>query len=342
MSAHHALKVGIFGAGSIGCHLAARLAATGTAVHLLGRPRIGDAIRKHGLSASDHLGQRWEAAGENLSFDATVTPAFLNCDVILVCVKSAATPEAGQALAGLPKGCLVVSLQNGVRNAQQLEQALPQCSVLTGMVPFNVVNQGNAHFHQGSEGSLDIQDAQQLDAIEAEFAKAQLPWRRHPDMLAVQWSKLVLNLNNPINALSGLPLRTELSQRAYRQCLALAQTEALSLMDRAAIPTAKIIALPTALIPRALNVPDWLFARLGSKMLAIDPQARSSMWEDLELGRKTEIDWLNGEVLRLAEQLKCHAPVNAKLVELIRAAESGGRRDWSGAELLAQLKQQKT
>jgi 2-dehydropantoate 2-reductase len=72
-------------------------------------------------------------------------------------------------------------------------------------------------------------------------------------------------------------------------------------------------------------------------MLAIDPLARTSMWEDLEAGRRTEIDYLNGEVVRLAESLGRTAPVNAKLVELIRGAESGRARGMTGSDLLGEL-----
>ena len=75
-------------------------------------------------------------------------------------------------------------------------------------------------------------------------------------------------------------------------------------------------------------------------MLAMDPLARSSMWEDLEAGRQTEVDWINGEVLRLAESLGQSAPINERLVALIRSAESGGRRDWEAMELLADLQRQ--
>ncbi len=60
------------------------------------------------------------------------------------------------------------------------------------------------------------------------------------------------------------------------------------------------------------------------------------MWEDLEAGRPTEIDYLNGEVVRLADSLGRRAPVNRRLVELIRAAETD-RRAWSGADLLREL-----
>jgi 2-dehydropantoate 2-reductase len=73
-------------------------------------------------------------------------------------------------------------------------------------------------------------------------------------------------------------------------------------------------------------------------VLAIDPVARSSMWEDLEAGRATEIDWINGEVVRLGREHGVPTPVNSTLVELIRQAEDGGRRDWSGRELLSVLR----
>jgi 2-dehydropantoate 2-reductase len=72
-------------------------------------------------------------------------------------------------------------------------------------------------------------------------------------------------------------------------------------------------------------------------MLAIDPHARTSMWEDLQAGRRTEIDYLNGEVVRLAESLGRRAPVNAKLVELIRGVEAGRSTRMAGPELLAEI-----
>ena len=80
-----------------------------------------------------------------------------------------------------------------------------------------------------------------------------------------------------------------------------------------------------------------MFKLLANKMLAIDPLARSSMWEDLEAGRKTEVDYINGEVVQLAAQLNRQAPVNQKLIDLIKAAEDGGKRDWAASDLLAAL-----
>ncbi|MGJ8669673.1 MAG: 2-dehydropantoate 2-reductase [Oceanococcus sp.] len=331
-------SIAIFGAGSIGCYVGARLAASGCQVHFIGRPRIAQAVAQHGLSASDHHGKRWQAEKAKISFSEQADQLLATADCVLVCVKSAATSEAAQALAPwLKANTLVISLQNGLHNAAELQHQLPQHKVLAGMVPFNVVNQGKGHFHQGSEGELEVQQDACLDDVSAVFQHADLPLIQHTDMQSVLWAKLILNLNNSINALSGQPLKTELSQRSFRRCLALAQHEALDLMQHAEIKPAKIIAIPTAWIPYALNVPDLVFRILGGKMLAIDPQARSSMWEDLQTGRKTEIDWLNGEILRLAESLQLSAPVNQKLYDLIRIAEVGGKRDWAGDELLKHL-----
>ena len=257
---------------------------------------------------------------------------------MLVTVKSAATESAAAELAEVLKpGAMVVSFQNGVRNGEVLRERLTDQVVVTGMVPFNVLNRGGGVFHQGTKGALDVQSHPGLTPYVAAFERAGLPLTQHDDIVPVQWAKLLLNLNNPINALSDLPLRDELSQRSYRRCLAAAQTETLALLDAAGITPAKLLEVPVHRFPAILRLPDFLFRRLAAKMLAVDPLARTSMWEDLEAGRTTEIDYLNGEVVRLAESLHRTAPVNAKLVELIREAETN-RRPWSGPDLLRELR----
>jgi 2-dehydropantoate 2-reductase len=145
--------------------------------------------------------------------------------------------------------------------------------VLEGMVPFNVVERGPGAFHQGSAGELEIRHTPAMQPFVDEFRKAGLPLIQHVDMLPVQWAKLLLNLNNAINALANRPLKEELSQRAYRICLGMAQKEALALLKRADIRPARVTPLPATWIPRVLGVPDALFERLGRRMLTIDPLA---------------------------------------------------------------------
>jgi 2-dehydropantoate 2-reductase len=330
-------EICVFGAGSIGCYVGGRLAATGSRVSFVGRERLGQELRAHGLHLTDWRGNDMRVAPAALRF-GTEPALAAGADLVLVAVKSAGTAGAGRALAAVLKpGAIVISFQNGLHNAEVLRKELPGRTVLTGMVEFNVVNRGKGAFHQGSEGGLEAQDDPGLERFLAAFAAAGLPLKRHADMHGVQWSKLLLNLNNAINALAGVPLKEELSQRAFRQCLAMAQQEGLALLDVAGITPVRL-KIPPRWIPRLLSVPDYVFQRLAGKMLAIDPLARSSMWEDLEAGRPTEIDYLNGEIVRLAQNLRRAAPVNARLVALVLEAEKGGKRNWTGEALLAELR----
>jgi 2-dehydropantoate 2-reductase len=329
------LVIAIFGAGAIGCWVGGRLAAGGADVTLIGRARVMDELAG-GLHVTE-LGGR---------HDATVTPkvatepaAAAAADLVLVTVKSHQTAEAGAELATvLPESAVVVSLQNGVRNVDALRAALPPGrQVLAAMVPFNVVRRSPGAYHRASDGALSVDDhpavASFLDACRA----AELPIEPRRDMTAVLWAKLVLNLNNAINALSGEPIAAELAQRAFRLCVSAAQREALDVLAGAKQDVARLTAIPPRWLPRLLTVPDPVFRLLGSRVVAIDPAARSSMWADLDAGRPTEIDYLQGEVVALAEQLGKDAPINRALARLVREAEAGGKRDFSGDALRSAL-----
>ncbi|TCO40609.1 2-dehydropantoate 2-reductase [Kribbella antiqua] len=330
------MAIVVYGAGGIGCYVGGRLAAGGAAVVFVGRQRVADELGAHGLRLTDYLGADLRVAAEDVRYE-TSPAAAAEADLVLVTVKSAATESAAAELAEVLKpGAIVVSFQNGVRNGELLRERLKDQVVLTGMVPFNVLNRGGGVFHQGTEGALDVQRHPGLAPYVDAFARAGLPLKQHDDILPVQWAKLLLNLNNPINALSDLPLRDELSQRAFRRCLAAAQAETLALLDAKGIKPAQLLPIPMNRFPMILRLPDFLFRRLAGKMLAIDPLARTSMWEDLEADRRTEVDYLNGEVVRLAESLGRTAPVNSKLTQLIHEAEST-RRSWSGPDLLREL-----
>lgn len=332
-------RIVIYGAGSIGCYIGGRLLAGGSDVGFIGRARIADQLCREGIKLSRYDNCRWYVPPEqtDVSTDAARAAA---ADLVLVTVKSAATHKAAEELASvLRPGTIVVSFQNGIGNADVLRAALPHYTVLEGMVPFNVVERGPGAFHQGSAGELEIKHAPAIQPFAGEFRKAGLPLVQHADMLPVQWAKLLLNLNNAINALANRPLKEELSQRAYRMCLAMAQKEALALLKHAGIRPARLTPLPASWIPRVLGVPDALFERLGRTMLTIDPLARSSMSDDLAAGRPTEIDWINGEVVRLAQRLNQTAPVNERLCELVRETErSETRPSWPGEALLAELR----
>jgi 2-dehydropantoate 2-reductase len=322
-------RVVIFGAGAVGCWVGARLAASAN-VTLYGRARVLDALGE-GVRTTD-LGGGDVTTRPALSTDPRVAA---DAELVLVTVKSAATAEAAATLAAVAApGATIVSLQNGVRNARMLAELLPEHVVVAGMVPFNVVRPAPSHFHRATDGVLMFAPC---PALAGACAAAGLAAAERRDMLAVLWGKLLINLGNAINALCGLPLVEQLSQRAYRRCVAACQREALALLAVADEPAARLTLVPPGWMPRLLGLPDALFRPLARRMVAVDANARSSMWDDLEQGRATEVDYLQGEIVALAERLERDAPVNRRVVELVHAAERGGRRNWGGDELLAQV-----
>ncbi|MBH0779696.1 2-dehydropantoate 2-reductase [Nocardia bovistercoris] len=332
------MNVVVLGAGNIGVFVGGRLAAAGARVTFVGRPRVLDEITASGLRLTDLDGDEVTLRADRFR-TATTVEDVETADLVLVTVKSAATAEIVRDLVGrIRPATTVISLQNGIGNDAVIRDVLPTCAVLAGMVMFNVVHHPGGRFHRGTDGGIAVQDDPALTAVAPLFERAGLALRRYADLLPVQWAKLLLNLNNPINALSGRPLRAELADRDYRRCLAMTQSEALAVMNRARIRPARLTPLPPELMTRLLTVPDAVFRRVAGRVLAIDPVARSSMADDLALGRKTEISWLCGEIVELGAMVGLPTPVNRRLIEMIVAAEHGDRRTWTGPELLEQLR----
>ena len=339
------MKICIYGAGSIGCYFGGRLAATGADISFMTRPRMYSELSKTGLKLTDYLGNDLSISANKLKLSQD--PSIVSdADIIFVCVKSAATEQVAQTLkeylvdqeSDLKHKPYIISFQNGLSNVQVLKHFLPDLIILEGMVPFNVAALGSGHFHQGTSGAIHVKSFSSQQDLAQLFKKAQLDIVFEQNMLAVQWAKVLLNLNNSINALSKLPLKAQLSNHQYRQCLAMAQQETLDLLDLAQIKPAKLTAISAHLIPKIIGLPNILFKILSRKMLKIDPLARSSMQDDLIAGRSTEVDWINGEVVRLAHRLNTQAPVNELLIELIKQAEVSGAEYSIGAnDLKARL-----
>jgi len=325
------VHVAIFGAGAIGCWVGGRLAAAGTRVTLIGRSRVLDELAG-GLRVVELDDRVIESRPELATEPAPARDA----DFVLVTVKSGATAEAARALADV-RG-LVISVQNGVRNPSVLRETLPAERVLAGMIEFNVVKSAPGTYRRTTSGRLMIERAVAAEPLADASNAAGLPCELRADIVAVQWAKLVLNLNNAINALSNVPLVDELANRDFRRCFAAAQREAIAVLAAAGQPIAKLSPLPPTWLPKILGAPDWLFHAIAKRFVAVDPRARSSMWDDFEAKRPTEIDYLQGEIVALAARVGRAAPVNAALVGLVRAAEAGGRRDYRGHELYELLR----
>jgi 2-dehydropantoate 2-reductase len=260
---------------------------------------------------------------------ATSADAARDADLVLVTVKSAQTAEAARELAPvISPTTIVVSLQNGVRNVGVLRDTFGP-RVRAGMVPFNVIRPEPGHYHRASGGTLMFEPSPLAEACR----RARLPYQLGDDMGAVQWAKLVLNLNNAINALSNLPLAAELADRGFRRCFGAALLEAVDVIGASGQRLARLTPLPMTLLGHVMAMPDAMYRLFAKRVATIDPTARSSMWDDLEQKRPTEVDYIQGEIVALADKLGRDAPVNRALMRLIKAAEQGGKRQFTGLEL---------
>ena len=330
-------RIVIVGAGSVGCFVGGLWRNAGLDVAFIARPAIAAEIAANGMRLTDCDGGdiRLQSAGLDVSTD----PERLSeAGLVVLAVKSPATRDAAADITRhAPPAVPVLSLQNGISNVDVLTEAMPDRTILRGMVGFNVAHIGDGHWHRGTSGALVAQDHPLLDPIVAATAAGTVPLERAGNMLEIAWGKLLLNLNNAVNALSGLPLLDELSQRPYRRVLAASIREALHVLRAAGIAPARIGPLPPAMLPGFLALPDVIFRPVGLRLQKIDADARSSMADDFAAGRPTEIDVLNGEIVRLAERNGIDVPVNRRIVELVHEAEHGARRNWSGAALLAEI-----
>jgi 2-dehydropantoate 2-reductase len=203
-----------------------------------------------------------------------------------------------------------------------------------GMIASNVVFRSDTILRRTTTGEIVIERQHPSDEA---FTKNGVPRlvsairatgldaRGTKQIAPVMWSKLLFNLNNAINALSGLPLAEELSDRGYRSVLALAMREGLAVMRAMGIRPVRLGRMHAPLSSRVLPLPNWIFLRLAGAMVRIDPEARSSMADDLARGRLTEIDALNGAIVRHGARLGVPTPVNGRIVELVREAERAGQ-----------------
>ncbi|WP_341501122.1 2-dehydropantoate 2-reductase [Gallaecimonas sp. GXIMD4217] len=312
------VEILIAGAGSVGCYLGAWLARAGARVSFWGRERsqarLGQGLRLTSLDGRQlHL--------QSPKVVSTLSGSY---SLVVLACKRPATAEVIAALKPhLGAHGLILVAQNGLDAAREVA-ALSGVRALPLMVPFNLTWLGPGHLHRASGGTLMLPGDAELAPLCRALAQGS-DCRQVADMEAVLAGKLLLNLNNAINGLCGLPLKEELSRRGYRLLLAGAQEEALAVMRARGLRPARLTAVPPAWLPRVLRLPDGLFRVLAGKLLAMDPSARSSLYDDLAAARPTEIADLNGWVLAEGKRLGIATPINARLTTLTRQAEAEGR-----------------
>lgn len=316
------IRHAVFGAGLVGGYLGAALMANSALVRWVARPHVQKKL-SDGIRITDYLANQYDLPSpEFVELDEMANPEEPP-DVLWLTVKcNSLQAVVRQIKPMLDSETVIISLQNGLGSEDILKEHFPENRIVRGVMGANVVELEPGHLHRGTEGCVELYECAETKALLPQFQLDILPLKLHSNIEGLVWSKLQLNLNNAINALSDIPLKQELSDRGYREVLALAQKELLAVADLKKIQLQKITPVSPTLLPAVLRLPNWIYLRIASKMLAIDPEARSSMWCDLSDGKPTEIEFLNGAVVEEGKKLGLDCPVNAKLVSLIRAIEN--------------------
>lgn len=295
------MKIAVMGAGAVGCFFGALLAQAGHDVTLIGRPALVEAVRDGGLLL-EHNGERWHVA----VFADTRPEAVAGAELVLFCVKSFDTEAAAAAIAPhIGADCSVWSLQNGIDNADRLAHILDRPAVPVAVYAALEAPAAGYVRHKGG-GKMVIGPSTRSEEFAGLFAAAGISARVAPDVVGTLWTKLAVNCAlNALSALAALP---------YGR---LVGREGVDVLLKGILAECRVVAEAYGVtLPPTLE--DTVFG-LGTSMA----EQYSSTAQDLARGRRTEIDDLNGAILRRAAARGLEAPLNQALWTLVKLREAG-------------------
>lgn len=295
------LTVAVLGAGAVGCYYGGMLARAGHAVTLIGRPQHVQVFAAQGLRM------------QTLTFDETVpvaastdASAVAGADVVLFAVKSPDTEAAGEQLRPhLAPDALVLCLQNGVDNAERLRAVLPGASVAAAVVYVATEMAGPGHLRHHGRGELVIEPAARSDEVAQALVAAGVPTEVSGNVRGALWAKLILNCAyNALSAVGRIAYGQLVQQPGVRDVMrdVVAECRAVAAADGVTLP----------------GDVDLAVRRIAETM----PGQYSSTAQDLMRGKPSEIDFLNGFVVRRGEALGVPTPANRVLWTLVKLVET--------------------
>lgn len=294
------MKVAVMGAGAVGCFYGGMLARAGHEVVLVGRPQHVAAFNQHGLRLQA------QSFDQTLAVAASTDPSIAaGADLVLFCVKSTDTESAGaQLLPHLASDTLVLTLQNGTDNADRLRQVIPQ-PVSAAVVYVATEMAGPGHVKHHGRGELVIEPAARSQQAAEALIAAGVPTEISDNVRGALWFKLILNC--AYNALSAI---TQLPYGRIVQGAGVAEVIAQLVAECRAVADADQVALPGDI-------------DAGVRMIADSmPNQYSSTAQDLARGKLSEIDHLNGFIVRRGRALGVATPVNLAMQTLVKLIEN--------------------
>ncbi len=312
------MKYAVIGLGAVGSIIAGLLSKNNENVILIGKKTQIEQIKKNGLKISTNQS---ETIIENLNLSSKFA-SVEKVDILFVCVKSQDTKKLFLELKEfLKEETVIVSLQNGVRNAEIINKIVKN-KVLSSVVLFNAVYKKPGNVDLSIRGGILLEDDKKYSKIIDElFKNTDVKITLVENIKSYQWSKLILNLQIAVTALTGQTIKESIINKDSRKILAETMSEGVKIVDKSGVKLEKLPGLDPKKMIKRLNMLNSIFLRIGSKFLGVSKNARNSMWQSLARNKKTEIDFINGEIVKLAERNNLEAPINEKLVKYVKQAE---------------------
>jgi 2-dehydropantoate 2-reductase len=298
------MRIAVIGAGAVGCFYGAMLLRAGHDVTLIGRQTHVDAINAQGLYFESPIFTGFIPAKAATDI-ADLTPP----DLVLFAVKSGDTDDTAAALRPILKpDTIVLSLQNGVDNPQRLRAIVSQ-PVIAAAVYVAAEMPGAGHIKHNGRGELVVGASPQSEALAKLLSDASVPTTIADDIDAVQWSKLINNCAyNALSAVAGIAYGEMFKVDGVPDIVTNAVVECL------AVARACGISLPADLLDKTLA--------LAASM----PLQQSSTSQDLARGKPSEIDFLNGFIVRKGAEHGIPTPTNHALQVMVKLVERSGSR----------------
>jgi 2-dehydropantoate 2-reductase len=340
------LRVLIIGAGAVGSFVGARLALTGHAVTLVGRPGLIAAVRGGGLTLIEPSGSRHTAlvcAADSIAaaFTASTSASTSSYDLALVTVKAYGTAGVIAELRAMGGVRLppLLTLQNGVGNEEALAEAFGVDGVIAGAIdtPVSIPAAGQVRVHRErfKAGVAPVGPGAPVAAAENLLRDAGLAVDRFADYRRLKWSKLLMNLlaNAQCAILDWTPAQVMADPSASRM-EALAWQEAYAAMAALGIRPVAMAGYPLPLLaPFVRRLPaTWLARGLKGFVSGGRGSKMPSLQVALAGGQRSEVSWLNGAVAKFGAEAGVPTPVNRTLASILMRLSDGEarREDWRG------------
>lgn len=294
------MKIAVMGAGAVGCYYGAMLARAGHDVTLIGRANHVEAMNRDGLLLDFGTSQEYVAVSA-----ATDGAAIAGAELVLFCVKSTDTGSAGaQIKPFISQETIVLSLQNGVDNAERLRAVLGQ-PVIPVVVYVATSMGGAGHVKHHGRGELVIGPSAQSQRVAETLRPAGIPVEISENAPGALWAKMILNCAyNALSAITQLPYGKLVAGEGIRDVMRHAVDECLAVAKADGV-----------------TVPDNVWEAI-EKIAVTMPAQFSSTAQDLARHKPSEIDYLNGYIVRKGAELGIPTPTNLALFALTRLQES--------------------